>query len=94
MKQAVVIQSSANMDVKNTTKKYSCDRCGNSFKTNHKWSLLRHIKNIHEGDVNQVTFKEEKLQENSKNLRDPFNPSPSVEDDRILYFHKPGFLFH
>ena len=41
------------MDVKNTTKKYSCDRCGNSFKTNHKWSLLRHIRNIHEGDVNK-----------------------------------------
>ena len=36
------------MDVK----KYSCDRC-NSFKTNHKWSLLRHIRNIHEGDVNK-----------------------------------------
>ena len=41
------------MDVKNTTKKYSCDRCGNSFKTNHKWSLLRHIRNIHEGDVDK-----------------------------------------
>ena len=40
------------MDVKNTAKKYSCDRC-NSFKTNHKWSLSRHIRNIHEGDVNK-----------------------------------------
>ena len=51
------------MDVK----KYSCDRCsGKAFKTNHRWSLLRHIKNIHEGDVNQVTYKEEKLKENSK----------------------------
>ena len=40
------------MDVKNTAKKYSCDRC-NSFKTNHKWSLLRHIRNIHEGDDNK-----------------------------------------
>ena len=52
------------MDVKE--KKYSCDRCGEGFKTNHRWSLLRHIKNIHEGDVNQVTNKEEKLKENSK----------------------------
>ena len=52
------------MDVKE--KMYSCDRCGKGFKTIHRWSLLRHIKNIHEGDVNQVTFKEEKLQENSK----------------------------
>ena len=51
------------MDVK----KYSCDRCsGKAFKTNHKWSLLRHIKNIHEGDVNQVILKEEKLQKHSK----------------------------
>ena len=48
-------------------KKYSCDRCGGkAFQTNHRWSLLRHIKNIHEGDVNQVTLKEEKLQKNSK----------------------------
>jgi hypothetical protein len=41
-------------------KKYSCDRCGNSFKTNYKRSLLRHIKNIHEGDVKKVMLKEEK----------------------------------
>ena len=57
------------MDVKkakNIVKRYSCDRCGEGFKTNHRWSLLRHIKNIHEGDVNQVTYKEEKLKENSK----------------------------
>ena len=33
-----------------------------AFKTNHKCSLLRHIKNIHEGDVNKVLLKEEKLQ--------------------------------
>ena len=52
------------MDVKE--KKYSCDRCGKGVKANHRWSLLRHIKNIHERDVNQVIFKEEKLQENSK----------------------------
>ena len=50
------------MDVK----KYSCDRCGKALKTNHRWSLLRHIKNIHEGDVNQVILKEEKLQKKSK----------------------------
>ena len=48
------------MDVRE--KKYSCDRCGKAFKTNHKRSLLRHIKNIHEGDVNKVILKEEKLQ--------------------------------
>ena len=52
------------MDVKE--KKYSCDRCGKGVKANHRWSLLRHIKNIHEGDVNQVTYEEEKLKENSK----------------------------
>ena len=51
---------------KNIVKRYSCDRCGEGFKTNHRWSLLRHIKNIHECDVNQVTYKEEKLKENSK----------------------------
>ena len=43
-------------------KKYSCDRCGKAFKTIHKRSLLRLIKNIHEGDVNKVLLKEEKLQ--------------------------------
>ena len=37
------------MDVR--VKKFSCDRCG--LKTNHKWSLLRHIKNIHEGDADK-----------------------------------------
>ena len=47
------------MDV--SEKRYSCDRCGKAFKTNHKRSLLRHIKNIHEGDVNKVILKEEKL---------------------------------
>ena len=31
---------------KNIVKRYSCDR----LKTNHRRSLLRHIKNIHEGD--------------------------------------------
>ena len=46
---AVDISSSTSMDV--SGKKYSCDRCG--LKTNHKWSLLRHIKNIHEGDVDK-----------------------------------------
>ena len=39
------------MDVKE--KKYICDRCGEGFKTDRKWSLLRHIKNVHEGDVNK-----------------------------------------
>ena len=39
------------MDVKE--KMYSCDRCGKGFKTIHRWSLLRHIKNVHEGDVNK-----------------------------------------
>ena len=52
------------MDVRE--KKYSCDRCGKAFKTNHKRSLLRHKKNIHEGDVNKVILKEEKLQKNSQ----------------------------
>ena len=46
---AVDISSSTSMDVGG--KKYSCDRCG--LKTNHKRSLLRHIKNIHEGDVDK-----------------------------------------
>ena len=66
------------MDVKNTTKKYSCDRCGNSFKTNHKWSLLRHIRNIHEGEEKKVRGGVYKCQEmagctyttsNSRNLK-------------------------
>ena len=48
---AVVLQTSTNMDVKE--KKYKCDQCGEAFKTNHRWSLLRHIKNVHEGDVNK-----------------------------------------
>ena len=34
------------MDVKG--KKYSCDRCG--LKVVQKQSLLRHIRNVHEGD--------------------------------------------
>ena len=46
---AVDIFSSTRMDVKG--KKYSCDRCG--LKVGYKQSLLRHIKNIHEGDVNE-----------------------------------------
>lgn len=32
-------------------KKYSCDRCGKGYQTNYKHNLLRHIRNIHEGDV-------------------------------------------
>ena len=46
---AVDIFSSTRMDVKG--KKYSCDRCG--LKVGYRQSLLRHIKNIHEGDVNE-----------------------------------------
>ena len=46
---AVDIFSSTRMDVKG--KKYSCDRCG--LKVGYRRSLLRHIKNIHEGDVNE-----------------------------------------
>ena len=43
---SVVILISTNMEVKK--KKYSCDRCG-VFQSDHKCSLVRHIKNIHEG---------------------------------------------
>ena len=32
-------------------KRFSCDRCGSGFTSNYKHSLLRHIKNVHEGDV-------------------------------------------
>jgi len=46
---SVDIFRSTSMDV--TAKKFSCDRCG--IKTNHKRSLVRHIKNIHEGDVSK-----------------------------------------
>ena len=31
-------------------KRYSCDRCGKGYQTNFKHNLLRHIKNIHEGN--------------------------------------------
>ena len=34
-------------------KKYSCDRCGNGYQTDFKQNLLRHIRNIHEGDIKQ-----------------------------------------
>ena len=44
-------------------KRYSCDRCGNAFTTNYKHSLLRHIKNIHEGDVEKVIGGIHKCQE-------------------------------
>ena len=47
-------------------KRYSCDRCGNAFTKNHKHSLLRHIKNIHEGDVKKVILKEEKIKKHSQ----------------------------
>ena len=44
----------------------SVDRCCNAFTTNHKLSLLRHIKNIHESDVKKVILKEEKIQKHSQ----------------------------
>lgn len=46
---AVDIFNLTRMDVKG--KNYSCDRCG--LKVGHKRSLLRHIKNIHESDVDR-----------------------------------------
>ena len=55
-----LLSSYLNFTMVGELKKYSCDRCGNSFKTNYKRSLLRHIKNIHEGDVKKVMLKEEK----------------------------------
>ena len=45
---AVDIFSSPRMDVEG--KKFSCDRCG--LKVAHKRSLLRHVRNVHEGDDN------------------------------------------
>ena len=45
---AVEIFSSPRMDVEG--KKFSCDRCG--LKVAHKRSLLRHVRNVHEGDDN------------------------------------------
>ena len=32
-------------------KKYSCDCCGKGYQTSYKHNLLRHIRNIHKGDV-------------------------------------------
>ena len=46
---AVDIFSSPRMDVEG--KKFSCDRCG--LKVAHKRSLLRHVRNVHEGDDNK-----------------------------------------
>lgn len=56
---SVVILISTNMEVKK--KKYSCDRCG-VFQSDHERSLVRHIKNIHEGVVNKDNYLQKKVQ--------------------------------
>ena len=35
-------------------KRFSCDRYGSGFTSYYKHSLLRHIKNVHEGDVKKA----------------------------------------